>query len=83
MNYRIKEFLGNFMNDYKEFHAFVEGLCETFCFWRANYKPSRKLLKELRSEHHYYMFGRVIGFIGLALFGVWIIKLLWKEIKNA
>ena len=71
--------LKEFMNTYQEWHAFVTGVSESFCFWKERYEPSKELLEALRSEHHYYVFGRVIGFIGLALFGVWIIKLLRKR----
>ena len=55
----IKEF----MNTHQEWHAFVEGFCETFCFRRANYEPSRELLKDLKSEHHYYMAGRALAML--------------------
>lgn len=68
----IKEF----MNTYQEFHAFVEGFSESFCFWRANVDPSEELLNDIKNEHHYYVFGRVVGFIGLVMFGVGIVKIL-------
>lgn len=65
-----------FMNTPAEWHAFVEGFCETFCFWRANYEPSKELLKDLKSEHHYYVFGRVIGFICLVGLAMLVIRTL-------
>ena len=68
-----------FMNDHREFHAWVEGFCEVFCFWRPRYEPSKELLEELREEHHYYVFGRASGFICLVLFLVGI----WKLIRDA
>ena len=68
-----------FMNTHEEWHAFVEGFCETFCFWRANYEPSKDLLKALRSEHHYYASGRVVGFIGIIALGVAVYKILKKK----
>lgn len=67
------------MNTPAEWHAFVEGFSESFCFWRANYEPSKELLKALRSDHHYYAFGRVVGFILFVLFVVGVIKLLRKR----
>ena len=83
---RLKMFqwfnLKEFMNTHQEWHAFSEGVSESFCFWRAHYEPSKELLEALKSEHHYYAFGRVIGFIGLALFGVWIVKLLRERTKE-
>jgi len=68
-----------FMNTHQEWHAWWEGLCESFCFWRANYEPSKELLEDLRSEHHYYAFGRVVGFILLGVFATVIIKILRKK----
>lgn len=68
----IKEF----MNTYQEWHAFVEGFSESFCFWRAHVDPSEELLNDIKNEHHYYVFGRVVGFIGLVMFGVGIVKIL-------
>ena len=66
----------NFMDTYQEWHAFVEGFCESFCFWKARYEPSEELLKDLRSEHHYYVFGRTVGFISLVGFLTGTIKVL-------
>ena len=71
--------LKEFMNDYKEWHAFVEGFSETFCFWRPRHKLSGELLKDLKGEHHYYVFGRVVGFIGLVGLGLIVIKLYQKR----
>ena len=65
-----------FMNTYQEWHAFVEGFSESFCFWRANYEPSKELLEALKSEHHYYVFGRVLGFISLVGLGLLVIRAL-------
>ncbi|MCJ7634429.1 hypothetical protein MUP77_18810 [Candidatus Bathyarchaeota archaeon] len=69
----------NFLDTYQEWHAFVEGFSETFCFWRARYEPSPELLEDLRAEHHYYSFGRVVGFIALLGFGVLITKILARK----
>ena len=73
--FNIKEF----MNTYQEWHAFVEGFSESFCFWKPRHEPSEELQADLEHEHHYYMFGRVLGFVALALFGVWIVKLLRRK----
>lgn len=71
--------LKEFMNDYKEWHAFVEGFSETFCFWRARHKLSGKLLKDLKGEHHYYVFGRVVGFIALMISVMVVVKVIRKK----
>ena len=52
-----------FLDVYQEWHAFVEGFCEVLCPWPARHEPSGELLDELRSEHHYYVFGRALGVI--------------------
>ena len=52
-----------FMDVYQEWHAFVEGLCEVLCPWPAKHQLSGQLLKELKADHHYYVFGRAIGVI--------------------
>ena len=52
-----------------EWHAFVQGFCESFCFWPPRWKvPSPHLLEEIMDEHHYYGFGRVVGFTLVAVF---------------
>ena len=68
--------LRNFMDTYQEWHAFVEGFSESFCFWKARYEPSEELLKDLKGEHHYYVFGRTVGFLALVSFLTGIIKVL-------
>ena len=65
--------LRNFFDSHQEWHAFVEGFCEVLCPWPARYEPSRELLNELRSEHHYYVFGRAIGIIAWLIIAI-IIK---------
>ena len=67
--------LKEFMNDPKEWHAFVEGFSEVFCFWRERHELEGELLEDPKSEHHYYVFGRTIGFVCLVLFGVGVYKL--------
>lgn len=68
--------LKEFMNTYQEWHAFTEGVSESFCFWKPRQKISDELREELESEHHYYTFGRVVGFIGLVLFGIAMLVLI-------
>ena len=67
--------LKEFMNDYREWHAFCEGFAEVFVFWKERHRLQDELLEDLLSEHHYYTFGRCVGFVCLVLFGVGIIKL--------
>jgi hypothetical protein len=71
--------LGDFLNDYREWHAFTEGFFETFCFWRAKHKLSGELLKDLKGEHHYYAFGRGAGFVALVVLGLVIVKVLRRK----
>ena len=65
--------LRNFFDIYQEWHAFVEGFCEVLCPWPARYQPSEELLKDLKGEHHYYVFGRASGVIAWLLIAI-IIK---------
>lgn len=65
-----------FMNTYQEWHAFVEGFSESFCFWKPRHELTGELKEDLDQEHHYYVFGRVIGFICLVLFGLLVAKIL-------
>lgn len=55
--------LSVFFDCYREWHAFIEGLCEVLCPWPARYQPSDELLNDLRGDHHYYVFGRAMGVI--------------------
>jgi len=71
-----------FMNTSEEWHAFCEGFAEVFCFWRERHQLEGELLKALHREHHYYTFGRVLGFACLVLFGVGILKLLRRSVMN-
>lgn len=67
--------LSAFLDSYQEWHALVEGFSEVLCPWPARHKLSRKLLNELKADHHYYMFGRALGILGwLSICG--IIKLM-------
>jgi len=77
------KWIHTFIDTPAEWHALVEGFCETFCFWRANYEPSKELLKDLQSEHHYYAVGRVLGFISLGGFALLMIKAVKFILKGA
>ena len=50
-----------FLDDWREWHALVEGVSEVLCPWPARHKPSLDLTTDIRNEHHYYMFGRALG----------------------
>ncbi|MCJ7829411.1 MAG: hypothetical protein MUP81_06695 [Dehalococcoidia bacterium] len=65
-----------FMDTYQEWHAFVEGFSEAFCFWKPRCEPSEELLNDIKNEHHYYVFGRVVGFIALIATCLGIVKCL-------
>jgi len=67
-----------FMNTYEEFHAAVEGLCRGFLVlfpWLDKHEPSDELVEDIRSEHHYYVPGIVLGVILFVLFSVGVYKL--------
>ncbi len=47
-----------------EWHAFVQGICEVLCPWPPRLRAmTADLRREIESEHHYYMTGRVLGVI--------------------
>lgn len=64
-----------FMDTPEEWHSFVIGFCEVMCPWKSSIKPTE--LDYLQGEYHYYMFGRVIGFMALMGFMVGIIKVVF------
>jgi hypothetical protein len=60
--------LKEFMNTAEELHAWVIGVGELFPPWPAIYKRmTRKRRKELDQERHYYVLGRITGFV------IWIL----------
>lgn len=71
-----------FMNTSDEWHAFVEGVNETFCFWKERVPASPELFQAIQHEHHYYTTGRVVGFIGLVFFAWWIYRLVRRFRSN-
>jgi hypothetical protein len=52
-----------FLDCYQEWHALVEGFCEVLCPWPARHQLAGELLTDLKGDHHYYAFGRVVGVI--------------------
>jgi hypothetical protein len=67
----------NFMDTCQEWHAFVEGFCEVLCPWPPRYEISEELEETVETEHHYYVFGRVLGFMALIGFVAMIIKMIF------
>ena len=65
-----------FMNTVDEWHAFVIGWSEVACPWPMRYKMPMDYENPLKYEFHYYLFGRVVGFITLLGIGVGIYKLI-------
>jgi len=58
-----------FLSDYKEWHAFVFGFCETMCPGEPRYPNMTDELKEqIEGENHYYRSGRVMGYIARVVF---------------
>ena len=71
--------LSHFLDTVDEWHALVQGFCETFCPW-APRRPflDEKLMTEIRENNHYYMAGRVIGFVSLVLLSVLVLTLVHR-----
>ena len=63
----------------EEWHALVQGFCETFCPWEPR-RPfiSEDLATEIRDNHHYYTAGRVLGFASLVLFSILVVALVHR-----
>ena len=70
--FSIKEFLST----PEEWHALVEGFCEVVCFWPSRYLMSDELENDLLDEHHYYIFGRVLGFGALIGIIIGLVKVI-------
>lgn len=67
----------SFMNTDKEQHAFVLGWAETACPWSSRHRLIKGVAEYgVWVEFHYYLFGRVIGFITLGLEIAGFLKLL-------
>jgi len=52
----------HFLDTVAEWHALVQGLCEVLCPWPPRHKlMDEELANEIRTNHHYYATGRVLG----------------------
>jgi len=51
----------------EEWHSFLIGLFEVLCPWPARYRITRQSDFKPFKEHHYYLGGRVAGFLLLLL----------------
>jgi hypothetical protein len=60
----------------RELHSFVQGFCEVACPWPPRHTMGRVLRKEIESEHHYYVAGRVVGLVALVLGVLGVVVLL-------
>lgn len=58
----------------REGHALLIGLFEVLCPWRPCLPICSKSKRELRGEYHYYLGGRVAGFVALVLLLLGIAK---------
>jgi hypothetical protein len=57
--------LSHFLDNIAEWHALVQGFSEVMCPWPPRHRDMKpQLMKEIKSEHHYYMFGRALGIPG-------------------
>lgn len=62
-----------------ERHVFAIGFFETLCPWKARYNNADSCPDCLKDEYHYYLVGRVAGFIALLIvIGIFITLL--KEV---
>ena len=69
--------LSHFLDTIAEWHALVQGFCEVLCPWPPRHKlMDEELADEIRTEHHYYVGGRVLGFASLVLFCVLAVALI-------
>ena len=57
----------------EEFHAFVIGTAEMLCPIPARYRLTKKAEFGVKKEYHYYVWGRVAGFLAWIpiVYGVW------------
>ena len=62
-----------FLSDYKEWHAAIEGFCDGF-FPFTKGVISNELKTELEGEHHYYRSGVILGVIAAVWFWVGVFK---------
>lgn len=69
----------NILDTWAERHTFLIGFFEVLCPWPPQYHLTLEKKDELRSEYHYYMAGRALGFIALLLILTALVKL-FKEV---
>ena len=70
----IKEFLST----PKEWHAFVDGFGITFCpFLLLVRGIRRELIKEIKGELHYFLFGAFLGVIAAVWFWIGVFKVVF------
>lgn len=55
----------SFLSTSEEWHAYIIGWAETACPWWARYKVTKEAEYGVGKEHHYYLFGRVMGLLTL------------------
>jgi hypothetical protein len=67
----------HFLDTPEEWHAFTNGFCEVLCPCPAKHQLSAQLLKELKADHHYYVFGRAIGVIAWLIIAKIIQEAFW------
>jgi len=65
--------LSAFLDDWKEWHAFVIGFCEVLCPWPPRYHDPLQWPQSVKDEYHYYVFGRALGVIAWLIIAI-IIK---------
>jgi len=66
----------SFINSPEEWHAFIIGWAEVACPWWARYRCTKAAEYTPEKEYHYYLTGRVVGFVMLVFFGIGM----WKMI---
>ena len=73
--------LSHFLDTVAEWHALVQGFCEVLCPWPPRHKHMKEnLAREIRTQHHYYMAGRVLGLVSLVLFSLLVLSFVLRII---
>ena len=71
--------LKTFLNTPEEWHALAIGFFEVLCPWKPRYHSNTYIHTSIKSEYHYYLTGRGLGFISLLLILIGFAKL-FKEV---
>jgi len=67
-----------FLNDHREWHAFVDGFGIVFCPFLLLVKGIRRdLIKEIKGELHYFLFGAFLGVIAAVQFWIGVYKVVF------